>query len=264
MGKKYLSANTLFHFTSNIGNIINILKNEFSPRYCMEKFEFIGSNNLEIAIPMVCFCDIQLAQIVNHIENYGGYGIGLSKEWGVSNGINPVTYSIKGSIATEAISKLECDMKTLVNSGKITGEVLTNVSQSIGLLSHFIFFMKPYEGQAWSKKSFDGKHTRFYDEREWRYIPDLNHIRSNGTRWFLNKDEYLNDDFRIDSNIKIAEISKLSFSPDDIKYIIVNSEDEILKVCREIDNIKGDNYPQNKLNILKTRIISKEQILSDF
>jgi hypothetical protein len=264
MEKKYLSANTLFHFTSNIDNIINILKNEFSPRYCMEKFEFIGSNNLEIAIPMVCFCDIQLAQILNHIENYGGYGIGLSKEWGVSNGINPVAYSIKGSVATEAISKVDVDMRILKNSGEITGEILTDLSQSIDLLSHFIFFMKPYEGQAWNKKSFDGSHTRFYDEREWRYIPDLNCIKTNKIRWFLNKDEYLNEDFRRDNNVRMSEISKLSFSPDDIKYIVVNSEDEILKLCKEIDNIKGDNYSQNKLNILKTRIISKEQILSDF
>ena len=42
MDKTYLSANTLFHFTNNIDNIINILTNEFSPRYCMESFEFLG------------------------------------------------------------------------------------------------------------------------------------------------------------------------------------------------------------------------------
>lgn len=82
MNKTYLSANTLFHFTNNIDNIINILTNEFSPRYCMESFEFLGGCDLEIAIPMVCFCDIPLSQIKNHIENYGGYAIGLSKEWG--------------------------------------------------------------------------------------------------------------------------------------------------------------------------------------
>lgn len=82
VNKTYLSANTLFHFTNNIDNIINILTNEFSPRYCMESFEFLGGCDLEIAIPMVCFCDIPLSQIKNHIENYGGYAIGLSKEWG--------------------------------------------------------------------------------------------------------------------------------------------------------------------------------------
>ena len=46
------------------------------------------------------------SQIKNHIENYGGYAIGLSKEWGVSKGINPVAYSIKNSLSTKAISNV--------------------------------------------------------------------------------------------------------------------------------------------------------------
>ena len=82
--------------------------------------------------------------------------------------------------------------------------------------------------------------------------------------WFLEKEEFLDYKGRREYNNKISEIIKLSFEPDDIKYIIVNSEDEILDLFRAIDNIKGDKYSLNRINILKTCIISKDQILNDF
>jgi hypothetical protein len=103
MNKSTISANTLFHFTSKLDYITNILTNEFTPRYCMESFGYLNEENnlLEIALPMVCFCDIPLSQIRNHIKNYGGYAIGLLKEWGISNGINPVMYSLPDSLSTQ-------------------------------------------------------------------------------------------------------------------------------------------------------------------
>jgi hypothetical protein len=45
------------------------------------------------AIPMVCFCDLPLSLIKKHVEEYGGYGIGLNKTWGVKNGVAPVIYT---------------------------------------------------------------------------------------------------------------------------------------------------------------------------
>ncbi|HFD1835109.1 TPA: abortive infection system antitoxin AbiGi family protein [Clostridium perfringens] len=260
MDKTYLSANTLFHFTNNIDNIINILTNEFSPRYCMESFEFLGGCDLEIAIPMVCFCDIPLSQIKNHIENYGGYAIGLSKEWGGSKGINPVAYSIKNSLSTKAIS----NVINIINRECEDEQKKNDIDNAYDFMCNFVFYMKPYEGNSWNKEKFDGKYTRFYDEREWRYIPDIDVIKKYNIDWFLEKEEFLDYKGRREYNNKISEIIKLSFEPDDIKYIIVNSEDEILDLFRAIDNIKGDKYSLNRINILKTRIISKDQILNDF
>lgn len=272
MNNTYLSANTLFHFTNNIDNIISILTNEFSPRYCMENFAFLDRADLEIAIPMVCFCDIPLSQIRNHIENYGGYAIGLSKAWGVSNGINPVAYSMNNSLSTKIISDIieimDIEVKKCKSKDKIKGEHeevdIDNLRKAYYLIWNFTFYMKPYEGLAWNKENFNGKHTRFYDEREWRYIPDISVIEKNNINWFLDKGEFLDERTRVEHNKKISEVVKLSFYPDDIKYIIVNSEDEILTLFRAIDNIKGDKHSLNRLNILKTRIISKEQILTDF
>jgi len=33
-----LSANSLFHFTNSLENLLNILKEEFRPRFCLEDF----------------------------------------------------------------------------------------------------------------------------------------------------------------------------------------------------------------------------------
>lgn len=263
MNIKNLSANTLFHFTNSLENIVNILSNEFCPRYCMEDFRFIGDD--ECAIPMVCFCDIPLSQIRNHIGKYGGYAIGLEKNWGIKNGINPVFYVLPDSFPTNKINDAVNILGEQSENEEITDtKVTTELSKSRHLMWDFINYMKPYEGKAWNKKNFDGEYTRFYDEREWRYIPNIEFDSEHEDLWFLTKDEFLNEDIRNESNKKIAELNKLSFTPKDIKYIIVNSDEEILTLCNAIDMIKGDKYTQNEMKILKTRIISKEQILSDF
>ncbi|MGP8217720.1 MAG: hypothetical protein ACLQQ4_19275 [Bacteroidia bacterium] len=52
-----ISANTLFHFTPTADILISILKYEFYPRFCLENF-IVGTKPIEVAFPMVCFCDI--------------------------------------------------------------------------------------------------------------------------------------------------------------------------------------------------------------
>jgi len=101
-----ISANTLFHFTKSIDNLRNILTHTFSPRYCLEHIDNISKEAIDLAIPMVCFCDIPLSQIKDHVNTYGEYAIGLSKEWAMSNGISPVFYLHYGSLTNEMINKL--------------------------------------------------------------------------------------------------------------------------------------------------------------
>jgi hypothetical protein len=48
--------------------------------------------------PMISFCDIPLALAKDQISKYGSYAIGLSKEWGISNQLNPVIYLESNSI----------------------------------------------------------------------------------------------------------------------------------------------------------------------
>lgn len=90
-----LSANSLFHITPNIDFLISILKNGFSPRYCIEEIGFFTPFSEEkelVAQPMICFCDIPMGAIQEHITKYGSYGLGMSKTWGIAKCISPVTY----------------------------------------------------------------------------------------------------------------------------------------------------------------------------
>jgi hypothetical protein len=124
--------------------------------------------------------------------------------------------------------------------------------------------MKPYEGLSWNKDSFSGDTIRFYDEREWRYVPNPYELNNHQKDSYLSKEQFLDIEYRNNLNEQVGKIAKLSFTPNDIKYIIVNSEDEILNMCDQIDFIQGDKYLHNELKLLKTRIISNEQILQDF
>jgi hypothetical protein len=42
--------------------------------------------------PMISFCDLPLSLAKDQFSKYGNYAIGLSKEWGVANKLNPVIY----------------------------------------------------------------------------------------------------------------------------------------------------------------------------
>ncbi len=64
------------------------------------------------------------------------------------------------------------------------------------------------------------------------------------------------------ANEEIAQKYKLKFEPDDIRYIIVNSDDEILPMVKSIKDIK-EKYDEDTKNKLVTRIISTEGILQD-
>src|SRR5437660_733066 len=105
-----LSANSLFHFTNSLDSLLNILKEEFRPRFCLENFSGVFPSrrgaSVEWAVPMVCFCDLPLSQTTFHLSVYGDYGIGLTKEWGKKNGIAPVLYAYSGSILSSKLLEM--------------------------------------------------------------------------------------------------------------------------------------------------------------
>lgn len=121
-------------------------------------------------------------------------------------------------------------------------------------------FIKPYEGKLWR----DGKYTpdkiRFYDEREWRFVPKL---PEEFLPRRLQKGEYIDEKKKDSANEKLGKISVLKFEPSDIKYIIVEKENEIIEIIKEIERIKR-RYNDDQKKLLCSRVISSEQILEDF
>src|SRR5580704_9789104 len=119
-----VSANTLFHFTSN-SNLKSILSSKgFFVQYSDEHFENIIPNNKRFSfayIPMISFCDLtimQLSRDSKHTENFGEYGIGLTKDWGIKNRVSPVIYAHETSQPSSQLYNLNLLLKTYVNEGK--------------------------------------------------------------------------------------------------------------------------------------------------
>jgi hypothetical protein len=209
---------------------------------------------------MVCFCDIPLSQIKDHIENYGHYAIGLSKDWGKRNGINPVLYSYPESTYSIAVYNMGTNIFEEIQKQNINKSVLEFANY---ILIYTTLFTKPYEGEL-IREGISPKTVRFYDEREWRYIPQLPKIIELGLPLVLEEKTFEEDKGLVqDNERKLASKSRLSFQPGDIKYLIVDKENEILQLMNRIDQIKRPKYSENDIRMLYTRIMSIEHILDD-
>ena len=89
-----IHADSLFNFMTELKYLTIIIKTKrISARYCEEDLEYLNIPKLrKIALPMKCFCDINMHKLEQHLEWYGYYGLAFSKEWGIQQGIQPVQY----------------------------------------------------------------------------------------------------------------------------------------------------------------------------
>jgi hypothetical protein len=259
-----ISSNTLFHFTNSAEKIISIIKSGFAPRFCLEElshelfFDMKDDIINETAVPMTSFCDLPLSKIDNHLEFYGSYGIGLSKEWGKKNGLTPLTYIHENSTQINYLKQVGMLLMEK-NSENTMFDKLPMDKNPLVALFELSGFYKPYKGQMWRINKYVDK--KFYDEREWRYVPFLNKNKSPDYR--LSKDEFLNEIKRASANNIIAKEFSLKFKCEDVKYIIVSKETEMIALFDALD-LMNNEFSESERKILKTKIISTEQILEDF
>jgi hypothetical protein len=252
MNNKPLSANTLFHFTPKFEYIKNILVNGLYPRVSIETIygsDPVESEDITNLIPMVCFCDIPLSQVSHHISKYGNYGIGLTKEWGIQNGITPVLYYHDDSQTFKTIQK------TLRVANKIEQDIDTPIDHNlVALTLYIIYFCKPYK----DKFHKDDDSVRFYDEREWRYVPAFDKWNSEVS--FLFRSNF--DDTKITTANSYFEQYPLKFNPDDIRYVIVEDENETWEMMEHIQ--RHEDYSDQDVKLLTTKLITIKQIKEDF
>jgi len=259
--KETLSSNSLFHFTDSAETLVKILENNFQPRYCLEDLTMFKTETdskdeedwLEFAIPMVCFCDIPLSKIKNHLEYYGSYGIGLTKEWGIRNGISPLLYVEKDSETAKCLR----NMLEEFNKNSSEHQSIHDMGQ---FALRFLRFTKPYEGDMW-RKTGPEKGVRFYDEREWRYVPEMTGTKDLSA--WIRKKEFLDTVKKPRLDSKLAKQYPLTFEPDDIKYIIVEKEAQILSIIEAVEDIK-DRFDESMIKKMTSRILTKDQIVEDF
>jgi hypothetical protein len=236
-------------------------------RFCLEDWDLViptikdysDKGPLDFAVPMVSFCDIPLSQIRKHVRYYGHYAIGLTKEWGIENNICPVLYTHNKSELSHRIKTLF--IKAIEQKHFKEKYFRDNFESWI----KFSYFVKPYEGLLWRGDNYLNEKIIFYDEREWRFYPDIPIWDQKGVEEvhsFLNKEAFIEDDKRQKAN-KVIEKFKLSFEPKNIKYIIVDKEDEIYDMVNKVTQLKSD-YNYKDVQVLATRIISLEHIFEDF
>lgn len=252
---------TLFHFTKTYENLIGILEHDFKPRYCLENLRLSANGGKAVedqwAIPMVCICDLRLSQIRDHLEEYGGYGIGLTKTWGARNGLSPLIYLHSGSYSSELIGRA---IEHLRNLREL--EDVSDSSRSTALITalELVAMTKPYEGV--SPKT--DRNRRFYDEREWRYLPHLKQLDGQPDHLkVLSADEFANAATRDEMIDAIATLCPLQFNPTDIVYLFVKDDQEIVPLVERIRNIKRQ-YVEQDVTLLTTRIMSSSRIPLDF
>ena len=244
----------LFHFTTMEG-LYGILEDTFSVSYAREKIVGVRKST-QFAVPMVSFCDLKLSELKAHMDKYGPYGIGLTKKWANKNGLNPVFYVNKHSPFTGNFIKAVEGLFKQVDSVKKFSEGDAAAINYMNTMNAYRY-MKNYEGELKRRSRKTNKNYRFADEREWRYVPLLGETDFA----FVPVDRISTREKKETCNQMISHL-KLAFQPDDIKYLIIESDDEIAKLIHHLQQVKG-RFNERTRQRLASRILTSEQIRND-
>lgn len=244
-----ISSSVLFHFTKSLDSIVDILTSGFYPHYCPEysfgplhaKAAATGTPPAHAA-PMVCFCDLPLSLIRSHLNDYGQFGIGLDKRWGIKNGVTPVFYMHEQSQMFKPLSN------------RIWAARKQNDSTATNDLMLLTAYTKPFHGNAW-REGKTRANVHFYDEREWRYVPHL----PVGEQLFLSRENYTNKAKVEALHASFKQKYKLSIHPDDIQYLIVPNDGYILQLVKHLRTL----YGSDDVTLVTTAIMTIDCITDD-
>ncbi len=254
-----LSSNTLFNFTDKAEYFNQKLENGFAPRYCLEDVSKFFNSKQSKAFPMVCFCDIPVSHMKDHIWNYGKFGIGLTKEWGIRNNVHPVLYYPKeSSPIAELLLSLRKSIGDIEKAGMNFNEaVQEQVNEVLVKLkndhAHLVRYLKLYEGMQ------GGRKFRFYDEKEWRYLP------STGSKgFFMDEQEFSNAVIREKRNREL-ELQSIDFEANDVKFLVVPGENDVKDLLILLDNlVEMKRFTSLDKTYLVRKIITVDEIMQDF
>ena len=233
-----LSSNILWHQT-NKEDFNKILKSKFlTCSYCLESFL---DNQHKMGFPMISLSDIPLADIGEFLDQYGGFSLGFSRKWVVANGFTPVWYCEKSNQATRQHKRMLYE--TVKNNQKVNNKILT-------LLFYYGAYMKEIEGPLTVKsKNLIYNNYRFYDEREYRYVPDYDDLLKENIDPILDEEKY-NDYKNKHGNTRID--IRVPFTFDDLKVIIVRTDNQVGE-CKKL--LKGADVHVFSHNEIKQSVI---------
>lgn len=253
------SANVLFKFMSKLDYLKEILINKaIYPRYYEETIDYLEIKDLKkIAFPMSCFCDIHLNRLIYHMDNYGYYGVGIEKQWGIEQGIQPIHYINKNSELKNEYSKVMNGIFDISKEERSQHKVYHDY------LLHKLLFMKPIQGSM--KTNEDYKERNFHDEKEWRFIPSFKNVETELPliidQTQMNAKSYNIYSKGIKQNIELSIKLDLKY----IKHIIVNTQDDRKELIKFIlDNNIGKDEKDEETYILISKIMVFNELREDW
>lgn len=288
------SANTLFHFMKKDEYLYKALQSgNLSPRYCVEDIRYLNLEINSIAVNKVavlqkCFCDMPLHQLTksfylemtekatiseaeqkevsnnNHTAFYGEYAIAFSKHWGIKHGLMPVHYVNENSGYVENIKK---EFHSILAEDAIPDEIANSFLNRLA-------YLKPLQGTM--GRTVNGRTIsfikNFHDEKEWRYVPAIEALSKLKLERLIYKQYIQNDLNAINTNLETIDRYKsigLSFTANDIRYLIVPNEEARINLIRrilELPNILFEDTEDTGLqkNVLISKILVLQEIEKDW
>ena len=219
-----LSSNILWHQTKT-DSLKQILRTR-TFRFAYSK-EIIPGTGVTMAFPMISFCNLPLAEFADYGNKYGGYSIGMSREWGIKNRFNPVLYCENTS---NIVRRLASIISNLQSGAEFSDKVLD--------VLECLAYIKPIEDTL---EVGDRKYTnyRFMDEREVRLVPDFTDFKRRLILPILTPEQY--GQYKLEHNNKPILEESISFEWSDIKYIIVKNNTNITEYRKLLKKLDCNN-----------------------
>jgi len=232
-----------------MSNLKSILTDGFFPHYCpeytlnVEDFEEARNGRPPMrATAMVSFCDLPLSLIRKHLDEYGDFGVGLRKEWGLRNGLTPVIYTHPNARTREPLLRL---------AAAANKDESVETRKDLMLLDAYT---KPFSGFAWRNCAVQ-QDVRFYDEREWRFVPG----NTASEPLFLERQDYINRSIIDGAHEQSRKTGSLKIHPDDIQYLIIPDDDHILELHQCLTHL----YQPEDAILVTTAIMTRNCIDED-
>lgn len=262
--------NHIFHYTQNPEALINILTNGFAPSYCEEKI-----TDLTYLIPMVSFCNISIRDVDLYMR-YGYYGIGLTIDWALRNRISPVIYIHENSpfnnlhrqineiLLWDLGSRQMADAVKQFEEANAKGEPYNYQSDEkhTKLLSDINKLTVPALQffKNW-KAEYRGNEIITYQEREWRYIPEL----GDGKKIILSSEaEFASYDKEVRPKPHLPEHALQVSSITDLRYIIISHEEERSTIIKCLNEKFSNQKVLEALFNGTLIILTDQQVKNDF
>lgn len=236
----------LFHFTEELDTICKILKEGLWPKYSLEDFEWLNCGKSQVALPMLCFCDIPMTRLHDHTNFYGRYGIGFCRDRLISFGVSPVIY---------LSPEMDSFLKDALRAIRTKADELKDpwFTQNLALI---LAHCKPTKGMV------KGLERDYYSECEWRYLRWVERRDDMKHGFTLSAEQYKNKGHLAAANEE-RKADLLEIFPADVKYLLVESNQDVPKLIKFIDD-ELRHYAKDVLDLLKTRITILDEIPNDY